>query len=89
MPPIRKRISCSSRSSFGGNGTLRVYVDEAASSDQRRELEAIFSGNKGGHLAALLGTTETILDGISSRVQAVVAMYPATDFETDDPILGS
>jgi hypothetical protein len=38
---------------FGGNGTLRVYVDEAARSDQRRELEAIFSGNKGGPLAGL------------------------------------
>lgn len=38
---------------FGGNGTLRVYVDEAASSDQRRELEGIFSGNQGGPLAAL------------------------------------
>jgi hypothetical protein len=38
---------------FAGNGTLRVYVDEAASVDQRRELAAIFGGNKGGHLAAL------------------------------------
>src|SRR3990172_7958995 len=38
---------------FAGNGTLRVYVDEGASADQRRELEAIFSGNKGGHLAGL------------------------------------
>src|SRR5438093_9667809 len=38
---------------FGGNGTLRVYLDESASADQRRELEAIFSGSKGGHLAGL------------------------------------
>ena len=38
---------------FSGNGTLRVYVDEAASDDQRRELGAIFSGDKGGHLAGL------------------------------------
>jgi hypothetical protein len=38
---------------FGGNGTLRVYVDEGASAEQRRELEGIFSGNKGGHLAGL------------------------------------
>ncbi len=38
---------------FLGNGTLRVYVDEGASAEQRRELEAIFGGNKGGHLAGL------------------------------------
>ena len=38
---------------FGGNGTARLYIDEAASADQRRELEAIFSGKKGGLLEAL------------------------------------
>jgi hypothetical protein len=38
---------------FLGNGTLRVYVDEGSSADQRRELGAIFSGDKGGHLAGL------------------------------------
>ena len=38
---------------FLGNGTLRVYVDEAASEEQRRELGAIFLGEKGGHLAGL------------------------------------
>ena len=38
---------------FLGKGTLRVYVDEGANAEQRRELEAIFSGNKGGHLAGL------------------------------------
>jgi len=44
---------------FGGNGTQRVYVDEGASADQRRELEAIFSGNKGGHLEGLFGAVFT------------------------------
>jgi len=38
---------------FAGSGTLRIYVDEAASDDQRRELGAIFGGDKGGHLAGL------------------------------------
>ncbi|MBI1885277.1 MAG: DUF1326 domain-containing protein [Chloroflexi bacterium] len=33
---------------FSGNGTARLYIDEAASPEQRRELEAIFSGKKGG-----------------------------------------
>ncbi len=40
---------------FGGNGTARLYLDEGASNDQRRELEAIFSGHKGGHLEGLFG----------------------------------
>ncbi len=38
---------------FGGNGSGRLYVDEAASAEQRRELEAIFVGKKGGPLAAV------------------------------------
>lgn len=32
----------------GGNGTGRIYLDAAASAEQRRELEAIFTGKKGG-----------------------------------------
>lgn len=40
---------------FLGNGTARVYVDEAASEDQRRELAAILSGQRGGHLEGLWG----------------------------------
>lgn len=33
---------------FHGNGTGRLYLDARASDAQRRELEAIFSGQKGG-----------------------------------------
>ena len=44
---------------FGGNGTARVYIDEGANAGQRSELEAIFSGNKGGHLEALFGAVIT------------------------------
>jgi len=40
---------------FGGNGTARLYIDEGASADQRRELEGIFAGKKGGHLEGLFG----------------------------------
>ena len=40
---------------FLGSGTARLYIGEGASADQRRELEAIFSGNKGGHLEPLFG----------------------------------
>ena len=31
-----------------GDGTARLYFDEASSAEQRRELEAIITGNKGG-----------------------------------------
>lgn len=36
-----------------GNGTARLYVDDAANPDQRQELEAIFTGKKGGPWAVL------------------------------------
>ena len=39
---------------WGGNGTARLYIDGATTSEQRRELEAIFSGQKGGPLATVL-----------------------------------
>ena len=42
---------------YSGGGKARLYIDETASEDQRRELEAIFSGNKSGHLASLWGAT--------------------------------
>jgi hypothetical protein len=38
---------------FDGNATGRVYVDDGATADQRRELEAIFQGQKGGPMAVL------------------------------------
>ena len=40
---------------FGGNATSRFIIDEAANSSQRRELEAIFGGKKGGGFAAIAG----------------------------------
>lgn len=44
---------------FTGNGTARLYIDENANAEQRRELEAIFSGRKGGPLEAAWGATVT------------------------------
>jgi hypothetical protein len=38
---------------FGGNGTARLYLGDSATADQRRELEAIFLGKKGGLFEAL------------------------------------
>ena len=40
---------------FHGNGTGRLYLDARASEAQRRELEAIFSGKKGGMFEAVFG----------------------------------
>jgi hypothetical protein len=40
---------------FHGNGTARLYLDERASDAQRRELEAIFGGKKGGMFEAVFG----------------------------------
>ena len=40
---------------FGGKGKARLYLDSGASADQRRALEAVFSGKKGGLFEGLLG----------------------------------
>ncbi len=38
-----------------GGGKARLYIGQAATEVQQRELEAIFSGKKGGHLESLWG----------------------------------
>jgi len=40
---------------YDGNGTARLYIDDAASADHCRELEAIFQGKKGGPMEILAG----------------------------------
>ena len=40
--------------------------------------------SSGGHLAALLGTTDAVKDGVSARVQGVVAISGVFDFPTYD-----
>lgn len=44
---------------WAGNGTARLYIDQTATADQRRELEAIFGGQKGGPLGAVLPAVVT------------------------------
>src|SRR5919109_941564 len=44
---------------WAGNGTARLYLDAAANAAQRRELEAIFSGRKGGLLEPLFAAVIT------------------------------
>ena len=38
---------------FDGNATSRLFIDDGANADQRRVLEAIFQGQKGGPMAIL------------------------------------
>jgi hypothetical protein len=44
---------------WAGNGTGRLYIEQAADADQRRELEAIFGGQRGGPLGAVLPAVVT------------------------------
>src|SRR5680860_246098 len=46
---------------FDGNATARLYIDDGASGDQHRELEAIWSGQKGGPMAVLAPLVSTWL----------------------------
>ena len=65
-----------------GNGTGRLYIDQGASADQRRELEAVFTGKKGGAFGMLnslmskwlpteIVKTEIVPDQSSVKVGAV------------------
>jgi hypothetical protein len=38
---------------FDGGATARLYIDDQASEEQRRELESIYHGSKGGTMGAL------------------------------------
>ena len=53
---------------FDGNGTARLYIDDAASADQRRELEAICSGRKGGPMATVAPLVATWLPARSAKI---------------------
>jgi hypothetical protein len=51
-----------------GNGTGRIYVDDGANADQRRELEAILQGKKGGPMEILGGLVSTWLPTRGTRI---------------------
>jgi hypothetical protein len=40
---------------FGGKGKARLYLDDSASAEQQRALEAVFTGKKGGLFEGLMG----------------------------------
>lgn len=54
---------------FDGNGTGRLYIDESASATQRRELEPIFQGKKGGPMEILASLTPTWLPTEITKIE--------------------
>lgn len=52
----------------GGNATARFVIDEGANPNQRRELEAIFGGKKGGVFAAIGGLITKTLPTQYTRI---------------------
>jgi len=53
---------------FDGDGTARLYIDDGASAEQCRELEAIFQGKKGGPWAILGGLITTWLSTQTTKI---------------------
>ena len=53
---------------FDGNGTARLYIDQEATADQRRELEAICSGKKGGPMAGVAPLIANWLPARSAKI---------------------
>ena len=62
---------------FGGQGTARLYLDDQASPDQRRELEAVFSRQRGGLLEGLMGAV--ITQWLSAQTARIVVQRGAPD----------
>ena len=56
---------------FDGNGTSRLYIDDGASADQVRELEAIMQGKKGGPMEVLAPLTAKWLPTVSANIEVV------------------
>lgn len=54
---------------FGGGATSRLYIDEDASAEQRRELEAILTGKKGGGWEVLGALTTKWLPSKTVRIE--------------------
>lgn len=54
---------------YDGDGTGRLYIDEAANAAQLRELDAIFQGQKGGPMEILASLTPTWLPTETARIE--------------------
>ena len=53
----------------GGNATVRIYIDDRANANQRRELEAVLTGKKGGAFAGLAGAISKVLPTQFARIE--------------------
>jgi hypothetical protein len=53
---------------FDGNATARLYIDDGASAEQRRELEAICSGRKGGPMSTIAPLVSKWLPARSAKI---------------------
>jgi len=53
---------------FDGNGTGRLYIDDGANADQRRELEAILQGKRGGPMEILGGLIAKWLPSQAAKI---------------------
>lgn len=60
-----------------GNGTMRVYLDQAMGADQRRELEGILTGKKGGPIAALADAMSKKLPVKTARISLATGENPS------------
>ena len=60
-----------------GNGTVRVWLDEGSSAEQRRELEAILTGKKGGIWEVLAGLVTAWLPSRTARIEVASGHNPA------------
>lgn len=52
-----------------GNGTFRLYIDEAADSKQHKELEGIFQGKKGGPMEMISSLSSKWLPTQSTKIE--------------------
>src|SRR2546425_13348041 len=62
---------------LGGKGPARLYLDDQASPDQRRELEAVFSRQRGGLLEGLMGAV--ITQWLPAQTARIVVQRRAPD----------
>src|SRR5687767_4665540 len=53
---------------FDGNGTARVFIDDGADDRQRQELEAIYTGKRGGPMAIIDSLVSTWLPARTARI---------------------
>jgi hypothetical protein len=61
-----------------GNGTARIYVDAPTTDDQRRELESIFQGRKGGPMEVVAGLLTRWLPTQGANIQIQEEDYAFT-----------